>query len=126
MEIDPFVDAYLEAAIWTSTVDGQGDGDNPEPMDAYFGVGDIHLETLAEMIADCAKFVDANGDDLARFYKATETGPSQGGHDFWLTRNGHGAGFWDRGAGEVGDRLTDAAKTFPEFTLWTDGEYVRS
>lgn len=21
---------------------------------------------------------------------------SQAGHDFWLTRNGHGAGFWDR------------------------------
>ena len=30
------------------------------------------------------------------------------GHDFWLTSQGHGAGFWDRGLGEVGDTLTDS------------------
>jgi hypothetical protein len=34
------------------------------------------------------------------------------GHDFWLTRCGHGAGFWDRGLGEQGDRLTDITKTY--------------
>ena len=32
--------------------------------------------------------------------------------DFWLTRNGHGAGFWDRGLGSVGDELTKNAKPF--------------
>ena len=32
------------------------------------------------------------------------------GHDFWLTRNRHGAGFWDRGYPEaIGKALTDAA-----------------
>lgn len=30
------------------------------------------------------------------------------GHDFWLTSQGHGAGFWDRGLEEVGDTLTDS------------------
>lgn len=34
--------------------------------------------------------------------------------DFWLTRNRHGAGFWDRGAGDVGKRLTQAAHGFGE------------
>ncbi len=28
------------------------------------------------------------------------------GHDFWLTRNDHGAGFWDRSLGELGDNVS--------------------
>ena len=28
---------------------------------------------------------------------------SQASHDFWLTRNGHSTGFWDRGTGALGD-----------------------
>ena len=40
------------------------------------------------------------------------------GHDFWLTRNGHGAGFWDRGLGELGDRLTGLAKPYGTVDLY--------
>ena len=43
--------------------------------------------------------------------------PAQAGHDFWLTRNRHGAGFWDRGLGERGQRLTDAAHVYGESYL---------
>ena len=42
----------------------------------------------------------------------------QFGHDFWLTRNGHGAGFWDRGLGELGQVLTKWAKTFGDCDLY--------
>ena len=35
---------------------------------------------------------------------------NQLGVDYWFTRCGHGCGFWDRGMGELGDRLTDLAK----------------
>lgn len=34
------------------------------------------------------------------------------GHDFCLTRNGHGAGFWDRGWDELGEYLSDVARTY--------------
>lgn len=40
------------------------------------------------------------------------------GHDFWLTRNGHGAGFWDRGMGEVGDRLSAKAEKWGTVDLY--------
>jgi hypothetical protein len=41
------------------------------------------------------------------------------GHDFYLTRESHGAGFWDRGLGELGDYLTGIAKSYGEATvLW--------
>jgi hypothetical protein len=44
---------------------------------------------------------------------------SCGGHDFWLTRNGHGAGFWDGDwPKEAGDRLTKACEEFGEFDLY--------
>jgi len=44
-------------------------------------------------------------------------GYSQAGHDLWLTRNGHGAGFWDRDLGEAGDKLTELSKEMGELTL---------
>ena len=43
--------------------------------------------------------------------------PAQAGHDFALTRNGHGAGFWDHDAGEDGDALTESAEWFGEFNI---------
>lgn len=44
--------------------------------------------------------------------------PDRAGHDFWLTRNGHGAGFWDRGMGKLGDRLADAARAYGSVDLY--------
>lgn len=32
------------------------------------------------------------------------------GHDYWLTRNDDGVGFWDRGLGRYGDILTEACQ----------------
>ena len=39
----------------------------------------------------------------------------------WLTRNRHGAGFWDRGLGRVGDILTEVAHSFGEAYLMPNG-----
>lgn len=46
--------------------------------------------------------------------ESTGMSPEAAAHDFILTRNGHGAGFWDRGYGDAGRRLTDAVKTYGE------------
>ena len=43
----------------------------------------------------------------------------QAGHDFWLTRNGHGCGFWDGDWPElIGEKLTEASKDFGSFDLY--------
>jgi hypothetical protein len=100
---DKFVEAYLETALWSSN--DESDESGGEPLDKNYGTADIAEESIAKAIKDCNSFIKANGADLE------EAGDdSQNGHDFWLTRNGHGAGFWDRGyeAG-VSKRLTDAA-----------------
>lgn len=102
---DQFCLAYIEAALWSSN-------DN----------ADIHPDTLALMEADCTRFQSENAADLAAAdygSRGREYGTDEcAGHDFWLTRNGHGVGFWDRDLGALGDRLTKAAKAFGEFTLY--------
>lgn len=96
-----FVDAYLEAALWTST-DEEG-----EALDQDFSIHDFSQEAVNDAVKDSNDFIMGNQADLEAVGNE-----SQHGHDFWLTRNGHGAGFWDRGYGEVGKRLSDAARVY--------------
>jgi len=98
---------YMMAALWSST------GDDGEPLDKNFGIFDIGQDTVDEMIADCNKFTGDNAKDLEDEHMGLA------GHDFWLTRNSHGAGFWDGGWEEnKGKRLTIAAKSFPDIHLY--------
>lgn len=55
------------------------------------------------------------------FSEARDMG--QVGHDFWLNRNGHGAGFWDGDYPVHGDKLSAIARTFREVnpSLGDDG-----
>jgi hypothetical protein len=97
---EAFFAQYIETLLWSET------DDNGESLDGAYSAEDVDAAGLAEMRQDCDDFVSSNLEDLADI----EAG--QAGHDFALTRNGHGAGFWDRGLGELGDRLSDAAKVY--------------
>ncbi len=106
MDVDAFFNGYLECALWSST--DETDETGGRPMDENYGPDDIDSSALAEMRKDCEDFISFNLEDL----NATGGSAAQHGHDFWLTRNRHGAGFWDRGYGAVGDRLSKAAKVY--------------
>jgi hypothetical protein len=112
---DQFFRAYVEAALWSSTTgDGTPLDQTDEVMRFHQQVDALHSDTVKKMREDCDNFIAAYTDDLElAFTLYTITGnwttAEQAGHDFWLTRNGHGAGFWDRGIGDVGERLTRAA-----------------
>lgn len=67
---------------------------------------------MAQATADCEAFQADNAEMLEGIED------SQAGHDFWLTRNRHGAGFWDRGLGDVGKALTEAAHAFGATDLY--------
>lgn len=105
--LDTFVRQYLETALWSST--DNSDESGGVPLDENYNVEDIDDESIEQAIKDCADFRGSNADDLAN-----AGDDSQNGHDFWLTRNGHGAGFWDRGYGDVGERLSKAAEVYGE------------
>lgn len=108
--LDAFTRAYVQCALWSSSDDG---GD---PFDQNYTADDLAPETLARMIEDCADFRDCDDWRVAVDMGAWDD--AQGGHDFWLTRNGHGAGFWDRYSsgdsigGRLGDALTNRAEVY--------------
>lgn len=112
-KLDTFTRAYIECALWSST-DNADPETGGEPLDKNYDIEDITRETLEHMIKDCADFQQANTGLLESAGDA-----SQNGHDFWLTRNGHGAGFWGRGYRKyVGDTLSDASKAYGCFDLY--------
>ena len=104
--LDSFTQGYIEAMFFTDA----SDPDDGDLQNATFA--DLAPKTLTKIIADCAAFQAANAELLERAYALGEAqlcyNETRAGHDFWLTRNGHGAGFWDRGLGEVGDALSEA------------------
>ncbi len=102
--------AYIECALWSSHDESSSDGGSL--MNENYCYDDISQATQEEMYSDCLDFVTTNAKDLEQL------DPVQVGHDFWLTRNSHGAGFWDRGLGELGKRLTDNCKPYGEVYLY--------
>lgn len=119
VDLDLMFAAYVECAVWAGS-DWSSDSDgNPTPLEATgYSADDVAEETAVAMRADVEAFAAANAGDLA----GMDSG--QAGHDFFLTRNHHGAGFWDRGLGEIGDRLTAAAHAYGESDLFVgdDGQ----
>lgn len=97
-DYNEFITAYFECALWSSCDDVE------HPLDDFYGTQDIDPESLNAQQVECLQFIGDN----AGLLSGLDAG--QCGHDFWLTRNGHGAGFWDRGLGEVGDKLTENCK----------------
>ena len=107
--LDTFTNAYIATALWSSNDESTPQGG--EFMDLNYSVDDIAPETLEKIKADCAKFQSENWDMI-------EHDLDQAGHDFWLTRNGHGAGFFDGDWPKNGDKLTEICKTYNEVNLY--------
>ena len=103
---DEFTLAYIEAALWSST------DENDEPLDSNYCIDDLSVETLTQAQTDCTAFQEKN----AALIGDRE---SEAGHDFWLTRNGHGAGFWDGDwPKSVGEKLSAESDLFGEIDLY--------
>lgn len=103
--------AYIETALWSSC------DDEDEPMNRNHTNKDIHPDTLSRMRRDVTEFVNANYTDLASWVGCTSA-EQQSGHDLWLTRNGHGAGFWEDEWDGPGSILTRAAEAMGTFDLY--------
>lgn len=99
--LEAFVAGYLECLLWSSMGTDQ------------FG-DEVHLDDFFmtdACTADCTlEATEFYTNNLKLLTTASTVVPWENlGHDFALTRNHHGSGFWDRGLGDLGDKLTDAA-----------------
>ncbi|MHA3724213.1 hypothetical protein ACXR2T_10075 [Leucobacter sp. HY1910] len=95
-------------------------GEDFQDVDEMFERGDASTALQHSMREDLAQFMLANraeiNEYLAHPSQASKVPEAyaQLGQDFWLTRNGYGTGFWDRGLGDLGVRLSASARTFGE------------
>ena len=126
--LDAFTLACIEAALWSSNDESDESGGNP--LDQNYGLEDIAPEALERLADECKRFQsspewlaaleDESGD--ARSDRRQGYGCSveqSAGHDFWLTRCGHGAGFWDGDWREPhASALTELSKKFGNVDLY--------
>lgn len=102
-DLKEFVDQYLETALWVST------DEDGEPLDREYDVGQFTKKAEAQAKKDAKAFLGARvigilpaKGEKPRQWTVAELIEEYGngdfslaGHDFLLTRGGHGAGFWD-------------------------------
>jgi hypothetical protein len=107
-----FVMAAIECAFFVST-------ENDEPFSHFgFSFEQISEGSLFKISLDCHRFSLACGN----FWREHGWTDEQAGHDFWLSRNGHGTGFFDRseicGDDRVRNALQMAAESVGECNLY--------
>lgn len=97
-KIDDFTQAYIQALFFT--------------LDTEITTHELADETIDRIKKDCEKFQKEAGDIITYNEK-------QAGHDFWLTRNHHGAGFWDGDWEKQAENiLMEICKQFSENTCY--------
>jgi hypothetical protein len=105
---------YVETAFWSSNEDD----------DRSFEYHNADIDDLSEcakqsMWDDCVAFADET-----ESYRGAITADDMG-HNFWLNRNGHGAGFWDKDFSyadgtddNTGNKLSDASHVWGSSDLY--------
>ena len=145
-DINQILKGYIDAALWTEEerlkeeyqseygYDDENDDENDElerlvkisanlnkKSFESFSREDIEPNSLIKAYTDIKKFLDLAGDSVIEAIE--ENGLEQLGHDIWLTRNGHGAGFFDRSYDDDTEkRLMQAAKALKEVTLFINDD----
>lgn len=109
------INGYLEGALFTAVDE---DGVSLDGLGHTWSEAAQHeaFVTVTRFIAD-----EDNAEDCKQF-ASMAGGWTQVGIDLLFTRNREGAGFWDRGAGEVGTRLTEAAHPLGGTHVYLDPE----
>jgi len=107
------VEGYIDAALDTTTDTSEDDNDDRSLSAKGYDRSALAEETAAKARRDCRDFLYlCEVLDADPFSVHSER---RVGHEFWLTHNGHGAGFWDGDyEKELGDQLTKIANSFGE------------
>ena len=114
------LNSAIAALLWSSTVEDDTPADEYEPAPGL----------INRLSKDLDVFVESLPDDFDPADHWVGMSPTPGwdawdqlGHDYILTRNHHGAGFWD-GDWEkpMAEHLTKASQALPELYCWLNGE----
>jgi hypothetical protein len=124
MEMNPTLTALVQTILFTES-DIYG-----EPLDDNYSIADFEEESLKKLYVEYQQFIAVVEEKITEkigdgweciddFYDFQQPALNQTEHDYVLTRNRHGAGFWDGDwSAEVSKILTDAARSQYEFTAY--------
>lgn len=119
-----FWQGYLTALAWTATdEDGAGEALYPQAGGEF----EHDTDELERQLKRFGELDDIRRDALRFYVSAVDIIPRDrmetAGHDFHLTRNGHGAGFWDGDWPRHGSLLTELSQLHGGCELYSaDGE----
>jgi hypothetical protein len=117
---------YLTAQLWTGQIDFMTGTEEHGGealvsdciLDSVAAPSDLPEEIRSAAVTDVEQFLKLVSEYLAYWELPEGLTSEQLGHDFSLTRNHHGAGFWDRGWQELGDWLTRVAQSMGSCSLY--------
>lgn len=112
-KLDAFTTAYIEAILFSENDESTPSGG--EPLNKNYSAEDIAPEAMVKIKEDCEKFQKDNASILDPL---PQKEIRRAGHDFWLTRNHHGAGFWDGDWPEHGEALTASARQYIQLDIY--------
>lgn len=112
-EIEQFLEqctqSYFETALWSSYSGGEFE----TPLDRDYCIEDFDQAFVEDQKKQIAMFMNI----AAHLLTEDElSNPVDIGHNFWLNRNGHGAGFWD-GDYQNGNELSKVCELFGSIDL---------
>lgn len=129
--IGDIVRGYVEAQLWTTQdmyLDNGTTVDDGAMLDERVSFDDVRPEYLERVRCDVLEFVTRHPLAVRMYLENRRYDAGHGsvashfGHDFFLTREGHGTGFWDRDYGaawdstsplrSLGDYLTSCVRSF--------------
>lgn len=134
---EAFIEGYISCALWCGVMDYKHVGECPLASDPDMTRDACNCDPYPEMISSCDEHDESDLTDAARATLTKDAGEfydsqiedlhacgldmERAGHNFWLTRNRHGAGFWNDKGGDRDnralDRLTDASHPYGECSL---------
>ena len=124
MKMNPTLVALAETILYSEC------DDNSVPLDANYSVQDFDEESLKKLYGEYQQFLSVveekiiekigeEWDCIDDFYDLAQPALNQTEYDYILTRNRHGAGFWDGDwSDSVSEILTDSAQAQGEFDVY--------
>ena len=127
--MNPSLRQLVETLLWSET--DNADESGGEHLDANYSPEDVDTSSLEELNKHFQSFVEEASKEIADllgdnwssiddFYTGSANSDYQTEHDFIMTANGHGCGFWDKSdwPKQVGEILTKLAKKHAEINAY--------
>jgi hypothetical protein len=125
-DIDAMVTGYLECQLWAQRDHYQDEDGNSPMLDENYSINDVSADYIESVRDELAALVTEHPLAVRMYLNARERNGYDCnelfGYDYYLTREHHGAGFWDRGLGDLGEYLTKISHWAGAATdLWDNG-----